>query len=269
MERGPLIGQGRTAEIYAWGQDRVLKLYQDWMPLSAVEREYAITRTAHAAGLPVPATEQLVEVEGRHGIVFERLVGPSMLAELETRPWRIFAVSRRLGELHAQVHDCTAPPELPSQRRQIENGIQAAKDLPEADKEALRCYLAELPEGDTLCHGDFHPDNIMMTARGPVIIDWMTGTRGHPLADVARTALLFHTGGLPPGTPLYLRALSAASRSLMYRQYLKRYFKYHPASPQPMDAWDLPLMAARLCEVEGYPREKRLILKRLNARLMR
>ncbi len=55
MEKGPLIGAGRTADVFAWGDDCILKLYQAWMPANAVEREFAITRLVCDTGLPVPA----------------------------------------------------------------------------------------------------------------------------------------------------------------------------------------------------------------------
>jgi hypothetical protein len=33
-----------------------------------------------------------------------------------------------------------------------------------------RCGLIErLPSGDTLCHGDLHPDKVIMTAQGPCL----------------------------------------------------------------------------------------------------
>ena len=49
--------------------------------------------------------------------------------------------------------------------------------------------LAGLPDGDQLCHGDFRPDNLVLTASGPVVLDWMTATRGVPVADVVRTLM--------------------------------------------------------------------------------
>ena len=198
MEKGALVGSGRTADVYAWGEDRILKLYQDWMPAVAVEREFTITRLARAAGLPVPATEELVQLDGRLGIIFERIRGTSLLKILETRPGEFISIARLLAELHARMHACILPPETPSQREQIEQGIAWAKDLAEAEKQSLLGILARLPDGNAVCHGDFHPDNILMSDHGPVIIDWMTGRRGHPLADVARTVLLIQTGGLPP-----------------------------------------------------------------------
>lgn len=267
MQKGARIGQGRTAEVYAWGDDQILKLYQSHMPGHLVEQEFRVTLAAQAAGLPVPAVDRLVEVDGRCGIVFERLEGPSMLKDLTAHPWKWIALASQLGQLHAQIHRSSMPPELPSQYQQIENGIEAAADIPESIKEASRACLAALPAGEALCHGDFHPDNILLTARGPVIIDWMTGTRGHPLADVCRTLLLFQTSALPPGVPLPMRLMVNASRALIQAVYLNRYLKIHPASRQQINAWQLPLMAARLREVEQYPHEKQLLLARIQTAL--
>lgn len=264
MEKGPLIGRGRTAEVYAWGSDRILKLYQAHMPTYLVEQEYHLTRAAQAAGIPAPATDQLVEVDSRCGIIFERLEGPSMLKSLAAQPWSLITSARLLGELHAQVHNCTAPDDLPTQRGQIENGIQAARDLPANMKEAALSCLAQLPTGVSFCHGDFHPDNILMTRRGPVIIDWMTGTRGNPYGDVCRTFLLFETSGLPPSAPLHLRILAKTFTNLILTTYRNRYLQLRPALPKQINAWRLPLMAARLREVEQYPSESRLLMARIN-----
>jgi uncharacterized protein (TIGR02172 family) len=263
MQPGPLIGKGRTADVYTHGPDRILKLYQPWMPAQVVQREYEITRAALTAGLPVPAADALLELDGRCGIVFERLEGPSMLKELAARPWRLLASARLLGELHARVHACAAPQYLPAQQAQIADGIRAAKELSQDVQEICLRRLAALPEGASFCHGDFHPDNILMTPRGPYIIDWQTGTCGQPLADVARTCLLFETSALPPGTPPAARLLVNASRSLIQSVYLRRYFQLRPAGRRALDTWRLPLLAARLREVDAYPAEARLILERM------
>lgn len=269
MKKGLQIGQGRTAEIFAWGEDRILKLFQSWMPQHIVEQEYKITRAAQAAGLPVPATEELVEMDGRFGIVFERILGSSLLKNLENKPWTLAEVARQMAELHARIGSCAMPPEFPAQRAQIEAGLAAAKGLPEAKKEAVRRHLAHLPAGDTLCHGDFHPDNILVSERGPVIIDWLTGTRGNRFGDVARTAIILKTGGLPPRIPVHVRIVMNISRSLLCSMYLRRYLQLHPAKPQQVACWELPLTAARLCEVEEYPQEKSMLLKRLDRLLSR
>ena len=95
LERNRLVGKGFCSDVYGWGDGRVLKLFHGWVERDRADREYAVTRTVHAAGLPVPAAYELVEVEGRWGIVFERVDGVSMLAYTQARPWALFAVIRR------------------------------------------------------------------------------------------------------------------------------------------------------------------------------
>jgi uncharacterized protein (TIGR02172 family) len=267
MEKGALIGSGRTADVYEWGEDRILKLYQVWMPRNPIEREFNITRLAGAAGVPVPANEELVEVDGRLGIIFERVRGLSMLKTLEIQPWKLFSIARLLAELHARMHTIFLPADSYNQREQIEHGIDMATALTEPEKQTIHAILARLPDGSAVCHGDFHPDNVLMSDHGPVIIDWMNGRRGYPLGDVARTRLLFLTGGLPPRVSLVMRLEINASRRLIYSAYIKRYLQLHPAPRSEIEAWQVPLLAARLFEVEDYPQEKKLILQRIRAAL--
>ena len=236
-EKGKLIGKGFTAQVYAWGDGRVLKLFESWRPAAKVEREFTITRAVHAAGLPVPAAHELVEVEGRKGIVFERVDGRSMFGQVCARPWRLFAAARQLAALHAQLHAVKAPSELPTLREQISGWIDGAAELCAAEKEELRRCLAMLPDGDALCHGDFHPANILFSARGPVIIDWSSATRGHPPGDVARTSHLFQVADLPEESPRHILWLFKVARAALHRTYLKHYFQLRPTNRGELEAW--------------------------------
>ncbi len=69
------IAEGRTAELYPWGEGKVLKLYHTGFPPEGVEHETRAARAIAAAGLPVPAAGEIVEIKGRRGIVFERVQG--------------------------------------------------------------------------------------------------------------------------------------------------------------------------------------------------
>ena len=64
MIKGPLIGQGLTAEIYAWGDGQVLKLYHTGLSEEWIRREAEVTRIAHGAGLAAPAVGPVVEIDG-------------------------------------------------------------------------------------------------------------------------------------------------------------------------------------------------------------
>src|SRR5437588_451136 len=88
--------------------------------------------------------------------------------------------------------------------------------------------LEGLPAGDRLCHGDFHPGNLMGTWEAPVVIDWGNASRGEPLADVARTEFLHRLAAPPAGTPVAFRALIGVGRSLLARRYLAVYRRARP-----------------------------------------
>jgi len=122
--KGSRIAEGRTDEIFAWGEDRVLKLFRRDFPPEVVERE---TRCNIAAR------------------------------------------------------------------------IKSAKGLPVRFRRTALRELNRLPTGGFLCHGDFHPDNVIWSERGPVVIDWLDANRGDPAADVARTPMLISIGETPDG----------------------------------------------------------------------
>jgi aminoglycoside phosphotransferase (APT) family kinase protein len=237
LQRETLIGRGLTAEVFSWGHDRVLKLCLPWRPLTDVQREFAVTQAIHAAGLPAPAAFEMLVIGDRHGIVFERLHGPSLVRQVETRPWTLFAAARQLAELHARPHALPAPANLLSQRQKIEACLDGASNLSPAQKEIARRHLARLPPEDCVCHGDFHPGNIILTARGPVIIDWSAGTRGYGPTDVARTCVLFESAPVPPGASLRIRILIKLTRRLVHAAYLKYYLALRPATLDELETW--------------------------------
>jgi len=219
------IAKGGTSDLFVFDQNRVVKLLHPRFPRSNAQLEFEITSALAATGIPAPAVFEVVERDGRFGIVFERVDGVSLLQLVERKPWKLFYAARLLAELHAQVHQYTAPKTLPSQRQQLERWLANALDFTVDQRRAAEASLLLVPQGTAICHGDFHPGNILLTRRGPVIIDWSTGTQGDPLVDVARTAALFEEANLPPGSPWYMRLLLALARRLLYRAYLDRYFR--------------------------------------------
>jgi aminoglycoside phosphotransferase (APT) family kinase protein len=255
MDNGEMIARGRTAEVFAWKDDQVLKLFLEGWPVDSVEHEAQVTGALHKAGLPVPAVEGIVEVDGRLGIALERVDGPSMLRVLTSRPWRIGQLGRKLAELHAAIHSCEMP-ELPSLKEGLEMGIRETVELPEETKEAVLSHLEHLPDGNAVCHLDFHPDNVIMSSRGPVVIDWSNPRRGDPVADVTSCSLILRLAPLPQF--MAGRWLLGMVRDRLHSVYLKRYLQLRPASHQRIAAWELPLIASRLSD--NIPEERDLLL---------
>jgi aminoglycoside phosphotransferase (APT) family kinase protein len=256
---GSQLAVGATAEVFAWGDRHVLKLFRHGIPATVAEREAAQARLAHAAGLPTPAVGDVVAVEGRAGIVFERTDGPTMLQRLSDAPGSAEGLAGQLAALHADLH-AHAAPRLPAQRERLRLNIGRAQGLSERLKARAAQALDALPDGEALCHGDFHPGNVIMTVGNPVVIDWLDATRGNPLADLARTALLVRHAELP--AHVYAPAVQQAVRGLrvaFLEAYLRRYASHRPVDSGQLAAWALPVAAARLAEPVGPGEREELV----------
>jgi hypothetical protein len=150
-----LIAHGRTADVYAWTSGSVLKLFHPWFDREGPAHEARVARAIHGAGLPVPWVGDLVEVEGRAGLVYERVDGRPMWTELIAHPWRLSALARLLADLHAQIHGARCITAVPPQRERLRTRIAEAPSLSDRLRQAALAALAALPDGDRLCHGDF------------------------------------------------------------------------------------------------------------------
>jgi aminoglycoside/choline kinase family phosphotransferase len=143
-----LIASGRDADVYDLGDGRVLRRHKDGRPAT---KQAELIRYAAAHAYPVPV---LHDASGPD-LVLEKLDGPEMQDVL--RPWNLGRNARILADLHRRLHDIPPMPGL----------------------ETL------FGESRSLLHLDLHPRNVLMTARGPVVIDWANAANGPGQADVA------------------------------------------------------------------------------------
>jgi hypothetical protein len=247
---------GRTAEVYAWEEGLVLKLFYDWVQPRWIEEEATITRTLHAAGLPVPWCGDLIEANDRQGILFERVSGITMLQAFHQKPYRLLGIITLLARLHVQMHKISIP-EMAPQTAAVRWNLQHAPHITDEQRKLLLAQLEELPEGSSVCHNDFHPDNVMLTKRGAVIIDWMAAKSGNPMADVARTSLLINNGS-PIGDIPGQRLLNVARR-VAYGWYRLQYARLGHFDRQQFRRW-LPIMAAARLN-ENIPGEQPWLLQ--------
>lgn len=246
------VAQGRTAEIFLWGDDQVLKLYRDWCPSGWVEYESQIAHAVHDAGIPSPAAGEIVEVNGRRGLLYAKLEGISMLQDMNARPWMAVKHARSLAEIQAGINRKSIPG-LPSFKDRLHHAIGSSQYLRQDQREKILAMLDALPDGKNVCHGDYHPDNVFLTKAGPVVIDWMTASAGSPWVDVARTSMIISIGAKAAGAQVhpFIRMLIR----LYHRMYLDRYQKFIPDTENEMERWTPVVVAARLNEQIAPERE--------------
>jgi aminoglycoside phosphotransferase (APT) family kinase protein len=173
MVDGVPLGSGRDADVYAIDERRVLRRYRRGGDVTA---EAAVMTYLAAAGFPAPV------VYGADGpdLVLERLAGPTMLSALAVGELGIEEGATILADLHRRLHEVPA-------RISGDPGVR-------------------------ILHLDLHPDNVMLTGRGPVVIDWRNTAEGPPALDVALTSVILaqvavdETHDLAPAAAVMLTA---------------------------------------------------------------
>lgn len=255
MELGNVIASGRTAELFDLPENRVLKLFYDWVSLQAVKQEYEISLQIFKAGVPVPQVFDLIEHKNRLGIVYEKISGSTMLQMLGSKPWQVVKHSCNLAELHSKMHQMPLEGFASFRDRWFKN-IEQVPNLSESIKRKLIDQVNQLPDAAKLCHFDFHPDQVIYTTNGPVILDWMTACAGHPAADVARTQILL-TIGKPPDASVWMKILASLLGRVANHYYLKRYLELNPEMKRSLiQAWLAPIASVRLLDaIQGEDRD--------------
>ncbi len=260
-----LIGQGRTAEVFLYQDRYAIKLFRPSFPKTAIENEYLVCSVIGSM-LDIPKVHARLTIDGRDAIVFDFIKGESGMKYLLRNPWGVKHLAEQFAGLHARIHSIPMPHEVPDLKAVLTRNMDMHGLLPEESKKTIIRYLETLPDGTTLCHGDFHPDNILLHDRNVFVLDWMTASRGNPLADVARTAVLLQWAQPGPGMPAVIRALLGTVRNKFYDRYVTQYVKLTGARLEDIQKWELPVMAARL--MEWIPlTEKALLISKVNEKL--
>jgi aminoglycoside phosphotransferase (APT) family kinase protein len=151
--------------------------------------EARIMEHVRSQGYPVPAVEELSD-DGE-AMVIERIGGGDMVTAMTRRPWTIAHQGRVLADLHRRLHELAAPDWLPD---------------------------APVPRGNRILHLDLHPLNVMMSPRGPVVIDWAGASRGDPAVDVAMAWVLIAAGEVPSGR--LIASILSRARSVLVKSFL-------------------------------------------------
>jgi aminoglycoside phosphotransferase (APT) family kinase protein len=243
-----LLAAGREAEVYLEADGTALKLFFSPDDAARCEQEFTRSRALHAAGHPVPEVFGETVVDGRPGILMQRLEGADLLGTLERHPQQLLTAGRVLAETHVAMHDGTAPDSLPDLVPHLATNIANAPRLTEPQRARMLEELARLPAGDAVCHGDYHLGNMLGTWDDVRVIDWGGATRGNPLADVARTELLARTAVLPPDMSRWFQVVARFGRGVLISRYLTHYSRHRDLDRALLARWFVVCAAARLSE---------------------
>lgn len=259
MMNAEIIAFGRTAEILSHGNQQVIKLFRSGMPEQLIEAEYNISNDVFHLGISCPQPIELINYEDRKGIIFNRVVGITMLKSITKKLWTVNKEAKRMARIHCRIHQKSVL-NFPKQKDILIERILQAPIISSKEKERIITNLKDLKDDVKLCHGDYHPDNIILGEK-EWIIDWMTGMAGNPAGDVARTILLLKLGSMPDKTPKIIKGLVSAIRNKILKTYIKEYTKNSELTIEEINQWIVPVATARLCE--WIPEKEKKVLVEL------
>jgi aminoglycoside phosphotransferase (APT) family kinase protein len=159
-EPGPLLASGRAADVYDIGDGKVLRRYRPRPSGAALDAAFEARAMAHVRerGYPVP---QVHDVDGGD-LVMDRIDGPTMLEALQAAPWKVLWHARVLARLQRRLARIAAP-------------------------EWMLAESADKKQPHSVLHLDLHPMNVILSKKGPVVIDWTNAAGGPAGFDGALT----------------------------------------------------------------------------------
>jgi aminoglycoside phosphotransferase (APT) family kinase protein len=212
----------------------------DRLPYSRAEMEIQ----NWVASLGFPAARVLVVLHDDWALqmpaqVAQRAPGGQMLDALSKHALRIGEIIALLANLHADLHSLstTGWPEPQAAhtaasrrfnpiRERVDNGDQAMGVALRRVERGI-AWCESNPVAATVCHGDFHPLNVVydFDTKSAIVVDWTDATVDDPHSDVARTATLFRFAAVAGGSAVervVLRLVGPVLSFLYLRAYTKR-----------------------------------------------
>lgn len=196
MILGKIIGKGNTASVYELEEGKVLKLFNQGYPEEAIDNEYRNAVSILHMNFLKPKAYDIISYEERKGIIYDKIEGESLL-DWVMKTNDLQECSIQMANLHKAIGKNKVS-NVPNYKDFLRNHIPNTLFGFDKQNEILQ-MIDKLPDGNSLCHGDFHPGNIIMSSGSAYVIDFMNICRGDFLYDIARTVFLIEFTPVPSG----------------------------------------------------------------------
>jgi tRNA A-37 threonylcarbamoyl transferase component Bud32 len=236
-----LLADRQNKKIYRDG-DKTIKIFNEDFSAANVLNEALNLAYVGETGLTVPHLLEVTKIDGKWTLVIEYIEGSTLEDLMKKHTDKTAEYLARFVDIQINMNRFSAPG-LKRHKEKMHAKIRES-GLDATSRYELHTRLDSLPDLDHLCHGDFNPSNIVLTAKDEAyIIDWSHATQGDPAAGVARTFLLF----------------TLAGRSDLATQYLALFCKKTDTARQQVEKW-IPIVSSSQL-VKGNPEEREVLLK--------
>lgn len=179
-----LLGSGETGSVYSLGKGRAVKLFHED---KYIEDEYKACKYMGDQTPFAPRIYKLVEMDGKKGYEMQEYEGELLLDVMDhTKDFE--SLAKLVGESHRVIHDYDSGHlKLPNLKEVMGLHLDHLKHIDEEKKEWLKKILEDLPNGQSLLHGDFMPYNLVYSQGRLSALDWSDAMLGPAEADIARS----------------------------------------------------------------------------------
>jgi len=187
------IGAGRTAEVYDYKDDKVLKLFYSAFSTKIIEDEYLIAKNISTTTSLVPKVYDIVHTRNRTGIVYEKIKGEMLSDYLSGNIISTRKIIRKFAQTQKRISNINVE-NVPSHTNKLRQKITSSCLLSDSEKEIVLKYLSIINNNE-LCHGDYHPENVFVDQNHDFkVIDWANMFVSNKYLDIARTYYLIKSG---------------------------------------------------------------------------
>lgn len=180
------IAKGANGAVYRYDDETIIKTYfaKDALPEIRQERENA--RRAFVLGINTAIPYGIVRVNDGYGTVTELLNAVSVTKLIRQNPDDLTQAVKYYVDMLKSIHAIEAEDgEVPDMRETALDWADfVSGHLPEEQAKKLCALIAAVPKQNTLMHGDYHTNNIMVQNGEPLLIDMDTLCMGHPIFEL-------------------------------------------------------------------------------------
>lgn len=184
-----VIYKSQYKEVYVENGNTV-KLFDDSFPTANILNEALNQARVAETDLNIPKIQEVTKIDGKWAIVMDYIDGKTVGQLMQENPDKMDEYLDLMVDLQNDMHSKRVPL-LPRLKDKMQNKVSQTA-FSDTVKYELQMRIESMPKHLKLCHGDFNPDNIIITAEGKIyIIDWSHATQGNAACDAARTYLIF------------------------------------------------------------------------------
>ena len=181
-----VIGEGAYGIVYRIDPDTIVKVYKNPDSINDIIKERERAKRAFILGIPTAISYDIVKVGDLYGSVFEMLKAKSF-AELLRSGESINKLVKQSVQILHLIHETeNNQKDLPNKKEEAIKWVEECKKyLPKNIGTKLVKMVKDIPECNTIIHGDFHIKNIMHLENENLLIDMETMGVGHPIIEFA------------------------------------------------------------------------------------